>query len=50
MTDHIIQYLQQEEITGSLIQQLEHSDISDKGQIIELLKRGATGTALRWQN
>lgn len=50
LMDHTIQYLQQEEKTGSLILQLENSDISDKVQIIELLKRGATGTALRWQN
>lgn len=50
LMDHIIQYLQQEEKTGSLIRQLENSEIVDKVKIIELLKRGATGTALRWQN
>jgi len=47
---HIIQYFRQEEKTGSLIRQIEKSDIKDKNQIVELLRLGATGTALRWKN
>ena len=49
LTEHLVSYLQQEEKTGLLIRQLESSDLAGKKNIIEILKRGATGTALRWQ-
>jgi glutamate dehydrogenase len=50
LTEYLIQYLLQEEKTGALIQHIEQSELTDKNQIIELLKRGGTGTALRWGN
>jgi glutamate dehydrogenase len=48
LADYIVQYLQQEERTGAFIEQLAHSNIENKSEIIELMRLGATGTALRW--
>ena len=48
LADYIIQYLQQEEKTGLFIQQLEESNLENKSEIIELMRLGGTGTALRW--
>jgi len=47
---HVTQYLVREEKNRALIQQVEGADLADKQEIIELLKRGGTGTALRWRH
>lgn len=48
IADHVVKYLKEEEQTSALIRELEHWDVAAKSRVIELLKRGATGTALRW--
>ncbi|UTF58881.1 NAD-glutamate dehydrogenase domain-containing protein [Gilvimarinus sp. DA14] len=48
LEQHLIHYLQQEEVTADWVRKIEHSNLPDKSALIELVKRGATGTGLKW--
>jgi len=48
ISEHLLRYLLQEEKISTLVQQIEQSDLTDKQKITDLLRRGGTGTALRW--
>ncbi|MCP8899683.1 NAD-glutamate dehydrogenase domain-containing protein [Gilvimarinus xylanilyticus] len=49
LEQHLIRYLQQEEITAGLLRTIADSDIANKQMLLELISKGATGTALKWR-
>lgn len=48
LQQYLQRYLAQEAKTYALMQQIATSDLPDKAAMIELLRKGGTGTALRW--
>ncbi len=49
LQQYLLDYLSQEEATAQIIKNVMASDVSNKTELVTLLERGATSTALKWQ-